>query len=95
MAKRNRWTTEWVAEAVDEHGDIIEPIYGPSEKFVRGFVAFGDGEAHWDIARHRVFGNDDDGILDREYEYVERIYADGRRVPLTTDGGPVPVEASK
>lgn len=94
MVKRNRWHTEWVAEAVDEHGDIIEPIYGPSEAFVRGFVSFGGDEVYWDIAKHRVFGNDADGVIEREYEYIERIYADGRVVRLATEGGLHPVEAT-
>lgn len=93
MYDKTRWRVEWVAEPCDEYGDIIDPKYGDTEREVTACVEWSDVDvAYWDIAKVRRLGNNDEGELERVYEYVERIYRDGRVVPLNTIDGLEAVE---
>lgn len=93
MRDRMVTRTEWVAEPTDAFGDITDPQYVRTEREARTTVSFSDPDVvYWDIARVRRTGSDSEGEIDREYQYVERIYRDGRAVALDTIGGSEPVE---
>ena len=67
---RNRVTYEWRLNRRDEHGDIEDINFfdhyadAANELHVRNDCGWSD------IELTRVLGNDDDGILDREYAPV-------------------------
>jgi hypothetical protein len=62
---------EWVAELLDEHGDIIEPMFGDTLKEVQLYAAQSDEHAD-DIAFALVqnIGEDINGLQDRGYAYI-------------------------
>lgn len=61
---------EWVAEPADEHGDIIDPLFGNSFEQVRGFVK--DYPCHSiEFALVRNSGNEADGLQERGYAYLD------------------------
>lgn len=69
--------TEWVAEPVDDAGDIIDPQYVASEREARAevpglFAQYPECVAV-EIAKVVRHGSDAEGEIDREYTYVARI----------------------
>lgn len=62
---------EWVAEPVDEHGDIIDPLYGESfkEAWEADVSQFSDATGK-NVALVRYVGSEYDGEIDRDYFYV-------------------------
>ena len=99
MARTERWV-EYVAEPVDEHGDIFEPNFYDTLKQVRAQVphllALYPDALYVDVANVLNVGNEDDGITDRRYTYIDRTYRDGRVVRLKSTSGPShdPVEVA-
>ena len=76
-------TYEWVAEPVDQHDDIIDPIFGDTFKEVEHVTA----DSYFDavmvnFALVRNVGNEDDGLQERQYAYL----TDGT-LPDEFDGG--------
>lgn len=67
---KNKTTYEWVAEHVDEFGDIVAPLF--EDKLTLPWVtqAPEPGCVTIDFALVRNVGNDEDGLLDREYFYI-------------------------
>ena len=62
---------EWVAEPVDQHGDIIDPIFGDTFNDVRDVDAADfENAVAVNIALVRNVGNDDQGLQDRQYAYL-------------------------
>ena len=64
---------EWVYENVDECGGI-EEVFGDSAAEVFSNISSTDGDPQdwlWRIALVRYLGNDDDGVVDRDYAYVD------------------------
>ncbi len=81
---RDKIDYEWVAEELDEHGDIIDPMYGDTLAEVMGFI---EPAANVEYALMRREGNDADGENYREYTYLvdgklPLKFPDGYRVPL-------------
>ena len=73
---------EWVAEHVDEHGDIIDPLHGDTfAELNTDLDTFADA-VRVDVALCRREGDDDEGEWDRQYAYVK----DGK-LPETFEGG--------
>lgn len=80
---------EWVVEMVDEHGDIMDPLFFDHiDEAVFQFAApLPDGVHHFDFGLKRDVGNNDDGLQDRQYVYL----TDEGKLPDTfEDGATVP-----
>jgi hypothetical protein len=91
MATTERWV-EYVAEPVNADGDIIDPDFADSLEQTRARVPhmmaqFPDA-VYVDVAKVFNVGNEDDGIADRRYAYIDRTYRDGRVVRLKSISGP-------
>lgn len=80
-------TYEWVAEPLDEYGDIIDPLFGSSLKEVKSFAENYEGAIATHYALVRNTGDDDDGLQERGYAYLqpdgmlEARFCNGYRVP--------------
>lgn len=91
MAKTERWV-EYVAEPVNADMDIIDPDFYDTLEQVRARVPFMWAQypdaLYIDVAKVFNVGNEEDGITDRRYAYIDRTYPDGRVVRLKTPSGP-------
>lgn len=76
---RNKTTYEWVMEPIDEHGDIIDPMYwGELQEAVLESLNY----EHLDCLRREIalvqnIGNDETGLQERNYFYIK----DGKLQP--------------
>ena len=69
---RNKIIYEWAAEIVDEHGDIIDPIYCDSlEEALEVDIGQFPEAVRKDIALVKYIGNEYDSELAREYFYIK------------------------
>ena len=80
---RDKITYEWVAEELDERGDIIDPMFGNSLKEVMGYI---EPAVNVNFALVREEGNNEDGLQVREYAYIKQgklpeEFDDGYKVP--------------
>lgn len=97
LEERVRTLVEWVAEPTDEHGDIIDPVFGKTRPDVDSplHLTHFPAAAYVDIARVVTKGSDAEGMTERVYDYRVRYYRDGRMVQLTTnDAGDAPIEVT-
>lgn len=64
-------TYEWVAEPVDKHGDIIDPLFDDTLAKVKEWKAEDfDGCVRIEYALVRNDGNDEEGLQERQYAYT-------------------------
>ena len=61
-------TYEWVVEEHDQYGDIIDPLF--FETYKEAIRESLDCVGYYEIALVRNTGNDEDGLTDRQYAYV-------------------------
>lgn len=84
---KDKVSYEWVCEPLDEHGDIIDPLFGDTLAEVIRFGLKYKGAAEFAYALVRNVGNDIDGIKDREYAYLDHLaqlpdeFPSGAQVP--------------
>lgn len=81
---RNKISYEWVFEDYDVYGDIIDPMFGDTLADVVQYAP-GNGDSYR-VALTRIEGNDDDGLLVREYAYLKNgklpiEFEDGYQIP--------------
>lgn len=74
---------EWVAEPMDKYDDIIDPIFCDTYIDARKYkVADFDGCVKIEIGLVRNLGNDEDGLLDRQYAYsLDTEFDGGAKIP--------------
>ena len=70
-ALENSESYEWVYEYVDQHGDIIDPMYTDSAADAFSYVASTGEGLSWQIALVKSIGNDSDGLKERDYAYIK------------------------
>jgi hypothetical protein len=73
---------EWLVEEIDEHGDIIEVHHLDSYAEARASAALVEGYTTA-IGLVRDRGNELDGLLDRQWAYIE----DGKLPERFSDSG--------
>lgn len=78
---RNKVTYEWVWEYSDSHGDIYDLEHGDTlvnlgqsrlQHYEGEFNDHGDPIVHAELALIRFVGNDVDGLIEKDYAYVEK-----------------------
>ena len=84
---RNETTYEWTLEVINKDGDIEESLFENTLKDINRYADFGGviGENIM-VALVKNVGNDEDGILDRTWAYIEdgslnELFLDGTKVP--------------
>lgn len=83
---KNEITYEWVVEQCDQYGDI-EPNH--SDKLSNLAVGPREHPQGWvQVALTRIVGNDLDGMISRQYAYIDREtgqlperFEDGQKIP--------------
>lgn len=85
----SRTTYEWTLEYIDEHGDIIDADFDTKladlikgQRYKEGEDFGGEVVRRIDIGLVRDYGNDEDGLIDRQHAYIK----DGA-FPVKFDGG--------
>jgi len=84
---RDRTTYEWVFEELDENGDIVDPLFSDSFKEAKSYRDQMVSNYGYDIALVKYIGNNEDGILDRQYAYIKdealpATFPDRTKVPV-------------
>jgi len=79
---KNRVHYEWAIEESDEHGDVLDVDHNSIARLLRGYDWPNDQRL--DLVLIYNFGNEADGLLDRQWAYVK----DGE-LPDEFDGGAV------
>jgi hypothetical protein len=74
---------EWLVEEIDEHGEIIEVTHCDSYLQARRFAGLSDAP-QVDIGLVRDRGNDTDGLINRQWAYID---ADGKLPIRFEDSG--------
>ena len=85
---RDKLTYEWVAEDLDEYGDIIDSAYSD---ILAKVIAYHPPATNVEYALMRRYGNDEDGESYREYVYIK----DGKLPVEFPDGYKVPARFQK
>lgn len=78
MGARSKVQYEWVAEPIDKDDDIIDPMYSATLNEAKSWsIEDFDGAVKIKIALVRNLGNDEEGLQDRQYAYLDNFEFDG------------------
>jgi len=79
---RNKITYEWTLEILDDYGDIVDVHFFETLRDLLISKQDIDDDVNCDVGIVKHLGNDADGIVDREYAYIEH-----GKLPEKFDGG--------
>lgn len=85
---KNKVIHEWLVEAVDQHGDIIDTnCYPTLADAISTTLGCPEVQDYYRIGLVRDEGNDVDGLQDRQWAYIQKNatlpdeYSDGAIIP--------------
>jgi hypothetical protein len=85
---KNKVIHEWLVEAVDQHGDIIDSnCYPTLADAISTTLGCPEGQDYYRIGLVRDEGNDVRGLQDRQWAYIQKNatlpdeYSDGAIIP--------------